>query len=305
MIHIILLEPVIPGNVGAIARVMKNFGFDKLVLVGPHCDHLCDEARNRAKHAQDVLENAEVSEFFVIDDYDYLIATTAKIGSEYNISRSPLTPDELAGKIKSISPKKKIGLVIGREGPGMFNEEIAKCDFIATIPADPAYPTLNISHSVAVLLYALHNELAAKSSSSHVTPIGKKEKDQVLRMFDELFNNLPWETPERRETQKTLWKRVIGKAMLTKRESFAVMGLLTKVQHKIGAVKKAPVRKLSVKHKARPKPKQKAKPRTKPKKTAPKKTAPKKPAKMRVAPKKHVKKKPKKPVPKKKGKRYK
>ncbi|MFH1063720.1 MAG: RNA methyltransferase [Candidatus Woesearchaeota archaeon] len=260
MIHIILLEPVIPGNVGAIARVMKNFGFEKLVLVGPHCDHLCDEARNRAKHAQEILDNAEVSEFFVVEEYDYLIATTAKMGSEYNISRSPLTPEELARKVKGIDPNKRIALVIGREGPGMFNEEIAKCDFITTIPADPAYPTLNISHSVAVLLYALHSELAANSSASHVIPIGKQEKDHLLRMFNELFDRLHWETPERRETQETLWKRVLGKAMLTKREAFAVMGLLTKVLYKIGDGNPKPVLKSSSK------PKQKQRPQAKPNK---------------------------------------
>ncbi len=96
MIYVILLEPVVPGNVGAVARAMKNFEFARLVLINPHCDHLCDEARNRAKHSQEVLENAEVNDFFVVDDYDYLVATTAKLGTDYNISRSPLLPEELA-----------------------------------------------------------------------------------------------------------------------------------------------------------------------------------------------------------------
>ena len=92
MIYVILLEPVTAGNVGAVARSMANFGFTKLVLINPHCDHLGMEARNRAKHAQKVLDEAEVVDFFVVDDYDYLVATTAKLGTDYNISRSPMRP---------------------------------------------------------------------------------------------------------------------------------------------------------------------------------------------------------------------
>ncbi len=229
MIYLILLEPVTAGNVGAVARVMKNFSFDKLVLINPHCDHLCDESRNRAKHAQEVLDNAEVCEFFIVDDYDYLVATTAKVGTDYNISRSPMLPAELARKLQAIDPEKKIGIVIGREGPGMFNEEIDKCDFVVTIPSTPGYSTLNISHAVAVLLYELYQKISSEHVASHITPIGKSEKDQVLLMFDDVFDGWPWETVEKRETQDKMWKKIIGKSMLTKREAFVVMGFLRKI----------------------------------------------------------------------------
>ena len=229
MIHVILLEPVVPGNIGAVARAMKNFGFGKLVLINPHCDHLCEEARNRAKHSQEVLEDAEVIDFFVVDDYDYLVATTARVGTDYNISRSPLSPEELAQKLKGLNPKKKIGLVIGREGKGMFNEEIERCDFVVTVPSSTEYPTLNISHAVAVILYELHKLFSEKTSTSHITPIGKSEKDQITRMFDEVFDGMRWETKEKKETQQKLWKKIVGKSMLTKREAYGVMGFLRKV----------------------------------------------------------------------------
>ena len=229
MIEVILLEPETPGNIGAIARIMKNFGFNSLVLVHPVCDHLSLEARNRAKHSQDILENAQVNEFFVVDDYDYLIATTARLGTEYNLTRSPLTPQELAEKVKDILPPKKIGLVIGREGHGMFNEEIAKCDFIVTVPATKEYSTLNVSHAVGILLYELHKKIGENKVNAHITPISKTEKDQIHIMFTQLYDELQWETPQKRKTQVLLWKRIIGKAMLTRREAYGVMGLLRKL----------------------------------------------------------------------------
>ena len=229
MIYIIMLEPETAGNVGAIARVMKNFEFTKLVLVHPHCNHLSDEARNRAKHSQEILENAEVNEFFVVDDYDYLIATTAKLGTDYNIMRSPLTPEELAGKIKELSPESKIGIVIGREGHGMFNEEIEKCDFVVTIPSTKDYSTLNVSHAVAIILYEIYKAVGQNKVMSHITPISKPEKDQIIKMYNEILDGMDFGTPEKKETQQKLWKKILGKAMLTKRESFAVMGFLRKI----------------------------------------------------------------------------
>jgi tRNA/rRNA methyltransferase len=255
MIYVILLEPEHPGNVGAIARAMKNFEFNRMVLVHPHCDHLSPEARNRAKHANDVLESAEVNEFFVVDDYDYLIATTARLGTDYNIPRSPLTPDELAAKLKEISPEKKIGLVIGREGHGMFNEEIEKCDFVVTIPSTKDYSTLNVSHAVAIMLYEIYKALGQNKVMSHINPIGKPEKDQIVKMLDQVFDGFDWHTAEKKETQQKLWKKIIGKAMLTRRESYGVMGLLRKVmQMQENSRKRAELKKAAPKSKAANKP---------------------------------------------------
>jgi tRNA/rRNA methyltransferase len=238
MIYVILLEPETAGNVGAVARVMKNFGFEKLVLVHPHCDHLSPDARNRAKHSQDVLEKAEVNDFFVVDDYDYLVATTARLGTDYNISRSPLTPRELADKLAEISPSKKIGLVIGREGHGMFNEEIAKCDFTVTIPAIKDYSTLNISHAVAVMLYEIYQAVGTDKVNAHINPINNASKEQIHKMFAQAFDKFSWGTPEKKQTQVKLWKRIIGKAMLTNREAYGVMGFLRKVLGKQDVGKK-------------------------------------------------------------------
>jgi len=151
MIHIILMEPENPGNLGAIARVMKNFGFMSLILINPKLE-VDETARCRAKHAQDILDNAKIKDVSYLKKMDLLVGTTAKVGTDYNIPRSPLSPKDLAAKV---NPKQKIGLLIGREGIGLTNEEIMMCDFTVTIPANPDYPTLNISHALAILLYEL------------------------------------------------------------------------------------------------------------------------------------------------------
>jgi tRNA C32,U32 (ribose-2'-O)-methylase TrmJ len=114
----------------------------------------------------------------------------------------------------------------------MFNEEIEKCDFVVTIPSTKDYSTLNVSHAVAIILYEIYKAVGQNKVMSHITPISKPEKDQIIKMYNEILDGMDFGTPEKKETQQKLWKKILGKAMLTKRESFAVMGFLRKVMGK-------------------------------------------------------------------------
>ena len=101
MISVVLVKPSHPGNIGAVARAMKNFGLKNLVLIDPKCK-IDEEAKKRAKHANDILKKTKVIKFEDLKKFHTVIATTAKLGSDYNIPRSPLHPDQLADKIKNI-----------------------------------------------------------------------------------------------------------------------------------------------------------------------------------------------------------
>jgi tRNA/rRNA methyltransferase len=230
MISIVLVGIETPGNVGSIARAMKNFGLKELVLVDPKCDPQSKEAWDRAAHARDVLKKAVVADFSYLKKYDYLVGTTAKLGSDYNIPRIPMTPAELAAKLAGLDQKTKIAILFGRESSGLLNEEIQKCDFTVTIPAAKDYPTLNVSHAVAVVLYELFKEELTANVKERYAPISGREKEVALGKIDIILNRLHFVTPERRETQKKLWKRMIGKAMLTRREAFALLGFLRKLE---------------------------------------------------------------------------
>ncbi len=221
MISVVLLEPRNSGNVGAVARVMANFGFEKLVLVNPKCNHLSQTARNRAKWAQKVLKNAKVVKKL---PKATLVATTGKIGTDYNIPRSPITPEQLS----QITPKKaNTAIVFGRESTGLTNEEILECDFVMAIPASKKYPILNLSHSVAVVLYELSK--GKEQHTSHIQFASKADKEQLMKMLSKALNKMEFATKEKKQTQVKVWKRMIGKSFLTKREAFALMGFLRKL----------------------------------------------------------------------------
>lgn len=249
MINIVLIQPEHPGNVGAVARVMANFGMDKLILVEPLCDKDSSEAIKRAKHALPILKKAKIVKKEDLDKFDYLIGTTAKLGTDYNIPRSSITPKQLAEKLSGVNTNemntkrlsikklntKNVALIFGREGIGLTNDEINACDFIVSIPSFKKYPTLNISHACAIIFYELFQALGEKETKTNamITPASEKDKEVMLMKINQVLDKLNFATPEKKETQKIVWKRIIGKSMMTKREAFAAIGFFRKIYEKM------------------------------------------------------------------------
>ena len=237
MITFVLMEPEVAGNVGAIARVMKNFGFKDLVIIDPKCDIKSIEAEGRAKHARDVLRRARIAKPSVLKDFHTVIATTSQLGTDYNIPRSPVTPDQLADILPegalSSSKSPNIAILFGREGIGLRNEEVLDADFVLTIPTQRGYPTLNLSHSVAIVAYEVSKHRSTRKVHSHIPLATNLERRQLTKMLDEVLDRLDFATKERKETQKKVWKRVFSKSFMSKRESFAVMGFFRHLLNKL------------------------------------------------------------------------
>jgi TrmH family RNA methyltransferase len=223
---IILVKPSKSGNLGAIARVMANFGFKDLILVNPKCKKTSVEAKKRAKHAQNILKNSKVVKH--LPRMHTLIATTSQLGTDYNITRSPVNLIQLNQMLKKIKNKDKIGLVFGPEGEGLSNNEINKCDFVLTIPTSKEYPVLNLSHAVAVTLYELSKIMHSKKVGEHIILASEADKKQLLKSVNKRINKLTFQTKSKKQTQLTVWKKLISKSFLTKREAFALMGFFKK-----------------------------------------------------------------------------
>ena len=233
MIEILLMEIEKPENLGSIARVMKNFGFNRLSLIGPKIQKTDEKAAIVSKHAKDILKKSKIIKKTGMKKYDYLIGTTAVLGTDYNIPRNSISPEQLAQMLSGINHKKsKIGILIGREGSGLTNEEIAGCNILVTIPSSRKYGTLNVSHALAIVLYELSKKISIENSLSHIAPASGKDLEVIEMYMDDILKNTEFTTEEKKDTQKKVWKRIFGKAFLSKREAFAVMGLLRKLAKK-------------------------------------------------------------------------
>ena len=233
MIDIILINVESPENLGAIARVMKNFDFDRLVLISPEAKPNDIKARIVSRHAEDILKKAKVLKRFPFSKYDYVIGTTARIGTDYNVIRTPLTPEEASEKIIKLQ-NKKTALVFGPESSGLNNDFLSKCDFVIKIPASD-YDTLNISHAVVIILYTLFLKKNSVKGFERIEPISNLDK----KILEEKFHNIAKELfhKDRLKVELRVWKRIIGKATLSKREAFALLGFLSKIQNKIKSKK--------------------------------------------------------------------
>jgi TrmH family RNA methyltransferase len=225
-IDIVLVEPLYEGNIGFAARVMKNFGFYHMVLVNP--PKMTMECQARASHAKDVLENAErISLDEVFARSDLTIATTG--GLSFTVSNPTRMPyysvAELRDMIKDVNGR--ISILFGRENWGLNNEEIAKCDIVCTIPTNPDYPILNISHAVGVVCY----ELAHLQRGEYLLA-SKTEMDALYAHLARFLGEI--EHPiEKRETTVLLAKRVLGRTKLTIREASTFHGILRRTEWKL------------------------------------------------------------------------
>lgn len=161
-IRIVLVEPAGALNVGSIARVMKNMGLSRLVLVKPHCDHLGDEARQMAVHARNVLEAASIVESLPVGltGCQWTIATTAR-------SRTlpmPLEPPKvILPWLLKVAAQGEVALIFGPEDRGLNNTELNYAQRCLGIPSSQEYPSLNLAQAVAVCCYELF-QLALEDS---------------------------------------------------------------------------------------------------------------------------------------------
>lgn len=226
MVSIVLIEPETAGNIGAVARVMQNFGMRTLILINPKCDYLSKEALDRATSGKRILRTAKVAGKEILDSFGLVAGTSARIGTDYNIRRTPVYPGELAQKIAG---RKNTAIVFGRESSGLTNKELSLCDFCITIPTDRKNPALNISHAVAIVLYELCKPQAENALKERYPLISLLEKKQLVKQIDACIDRMPFSTEEKRNTQRLVWRHILGKAAVTKREAYALLGFFKKL----------------------------------------------------------------------------
>ncbi|MBZ6496688.1 RNA methyltransferase [Natrinema longum] len=217
-----------PGNVGTIARAMKNFGFTDLLLVDPPDLDPDGEAYGFAGHArEDVLPNAEEIEFDRLADAYHTIGCTAVTNEDdRSHMRFPYsTPADLAERLPTVEAP--TALVFGRERVGLTNEELARIDEICSIPASADYPVLNLGQAATVTLYELRSLTLEETQLPDVERVRAPERT-VDRLYDQwaaLLEEINHPEEKRDKTMRML-RRVYGRADLTEREANTLLGLL-------------------------------------------------------------------------------
>lgn len=185
--RVVLVRPEVAGNIGAVARLLKNFDLSDLVLVAPKADPWCAEARQRATHGESILESARI-----VADIDAAlvgcVASAAFSSLDRGVFRRSMAgpPQAVISELMSLSAAGPIALVFGPEPSGLSTAEVARCDRLIAIPASPEYPSLNLSHAVAIALAEVYRLAATATACDE--PLATDEVRE--RMFRHLRNAL-------------------------------------------------------------------------------------------------------------------
>ena len=151
-ISFILHKPQLSENIGACARALKNFNFNKLILINPKPSFPNDKIIATSVGAQEVIKKSKVYNNLepVIKNIDYLIATTSRFRNK-NVNHIQLND------LKKIDYRKKIGFLFGSEASGLSNNEISYANCTMQIPTNPSFKSLNLSHSLILVAQLVFN----------------------------------------------------------------------------------------------------------------------------------------------------
>ncbi len=235
-IRIVLVETSHPGNIGAVARAMKNMCMTELYLVQPKIFPSAD-ATARASGADDLLANAVICETIqeAIADCEVVVGASARSRS---IAVPELPPRECAEKMAVDAQDKKIAILFGRENSGLKNHELDLCQSLLSIPSNPEYSSLNLAAAVQVVCY----ELRIATNTEVVKPQELEDplanSAQMESFFEHLYQTLEeigFLNPEKSTSIMRRLRRVYHRAKLDTKELDILRGILkksTSVLHK-------------------------------------------------------------------------
>ncbi|NVK40963.1 MAG: RNA methyltransferase [Oceanospirillaceae bacterium] len=237
-IRIVLVNTTHPGNIGGVARAMKNMGLSDLCLVAPK-SFPSEVAVARASGATDLLDAACVSETLeeAVADCHLVVGTSAR---GRHIPWPVIDPRELAGIVSEVRPELRVAIVFGREDRGLTNDELQLCHHHVHIPANEDFSSLNLAAAVQVIAYELR--MMALSERREQAPrwgtpwdIELAESGEIERMFDHLERTLvevEFLDPENPRQLMPRMRRLLLRAVPDKVEVNVLRGILTAVNKK-------------------------------------------------------------------------
>jgi tRNA/rRNA methyltransferase len=232
-IRAVLCEPSHPGNIGAAARALKTMGLVRLELVGPRAFPHPD-ADARASGAIDLLQSARCHE-----SLDAALAGTTLVCG-LSARRRDLTPEvsdarAAAHEMVAHAQTGEAAIVFGPERVGLSIEALSRCHRLVRIPANPAYPSLNLAASVQVMAYelrcaCLEAGAAPPLQGSRVRPASHEEIELLVQHLEQTMRATGFLHPERPGRLVQRMRRLLARARPEAEEVAILRGFLRSVR---------------------------------------------------------------------------
>jgi len=231
-IRIVLVRPRGSGNIGSVARAMKNMGETELAIVGKARTRSF-WARAMAVHGKDILGSAKCYDTIrqAIADCALVVGTTCRSGLYRKHSR---TPRDAATDIVAAARTGKVALIFGPEDHGLSNKDLEHCQSLMTIPTHPGYQSLNVAQAAVICLYELY--LAAATPVPN-TGIDRAPAEDVERLFDRMRRvllKIGFLDSENPEHMLLAFRRILGRAGLEDKDVRIFTGLFRQIEWYIG-----------------------------------------------------------------------
>ena len=246
-IRIILKQTSHPGNVGAVARAMKNMALAKMYLIQP-CQFLVPEALARAANAKELLTQAIVKHELkdAIADCQLVFGLSARDSSLRLPSVAVREAANLAKESVIAAKAHDIAFVFGPENNGLSKEDLQQCDYIVHIPANSRYSSLNLAQAVQVLSYELFMAFKLSSAATAATATttatkavaaaslaSHKHLDAYFVHLEEVLSNLGFFNPAQQHYSLARLRRIFCKAQLEYNEVQMLRGILSMLEKKL------------------------------------------------------------------------
>jgi tRNA (cytidine32/uridine32-2'-O)-methyltransferase len=233
-IRIVLVNTSHPGNIGGVARAMKNMGLSQLYLVEPR-QYPDEQAQWRAVSAADVLENAVVTSTLAeaIGDCQFVVGTSAR---ERRIPWPILDPRQCAERVAEVSSTAQVAILFGREDRGLTNEELKVCNLHLSIPTAAAYSSLNLAMAVQIVCYELRmlliqNDLPVAEDDQWDTPFSTSENmERFYAHLEQTLIAIEFLDPAAPRQLMSRLRRLYSRVRLDEMELNILRGILTETQ---------------------------------------------------------------------------
>lgn len=229
-IRIVLVGTTHPGNIGAVARAMKNMGIGDLVLVKPK-DFPHQDATARASGATDILDAAQVASSLAdaLTDCVYVAGASAR---SRTINWPSMGPRDCAERMVLESKQGNVAAVFGPEKSGLHNDDLDLCHTLLTIPTDPGFSSLNLAMAVQVLTYELRVASMLNCGpgfESEAPPASGEEMEQFFTHLKQVLTDIGFLDPENPRHLMRRLRRLFIRARPDKNEANILRGILAAI----------------------------------------------------------------------------
>ncbi len=238
--RIVLIETHYPGNLGATARVMCNFGLRDLVLVAPIADRSEQNAKQMSTHGEPILNNARIVSDLgdAIGDCVLVVGTSARTGGAFR--QQNVGPPEaiMPHLVEALRQDRPAAILFGPEPTGLSNEIVTRCQYLIQIPTAAAYASLNLAQAVAICVYELHKAMLAGRASdgllagdpSLARPANIETQEQMFRQLQTAFEEIHFLYGDKAAPLMHAVRHLLGKARLTDMEVKLLLGLARQIR---------------------------------------------------------------------------